>query len=225
MTIVIMFHQARYRDFKTFYTQHVCVYWRDAFPGLLSYQRFVEWLPSVLLPLCVCLKRCFGRCTGISCLDSTSLKVCHNRQIYRHKVFQGLAQRGKTAVDCFFGFKLHLVVNDQGELLNIQLTPGNTDDRRSVDDLLASIVGKVFADRGYVSQRLTSRLLRTLGIHFVAKLRRNMKNRLIPLLDKLLSRKREMFLSLSSTNSRTFPRLSILAIAAWLISWSTWSRS
>jgi len=149
MTIVIAFHQARYRDFKTFYTHHVCVYWRKAFPKLVSYQRFVEWLPSVLLPLCVYLKRCFGRCSGISFLDSTSLKVCHNRRIGQHKVFAGLAERGKTSVDWFFGFKLHLVINDQGELLNIQLTPGNTDDRRPVDDLLKTVVGKVFADRGY----------------------------------------------------------------------------
>lgn len=190
MTIVIAFHQARYRDFKTFYTQLVCVYWREAFPGLVSYQRFVEWLPSVLLPLCVYLKRCFGRCTGISFLDSTSLKVCHNRRIYRHQVFSGLAERGKTSVDWFFGFKLHLVVNDRGELLNIQLTPGNTDDRRPVEDLLTTLVGKVFADRGYVSQPLASRLLHTLGIHFFAKLKRNMKNRLMLWMDKVLSRKR-----------------------------------
>lgn len=190
MTIVIAFHQARYRDYPTFYTQHVCVYWRDAFPKLVSHQRFVEWLPSVLLPLCVYLKRCFGRCTGISFVDSTNLKVCHNRRIHQHKVFKGLAQRGKTSVDWFFGFKLHLVVNDQGELLNIQLTPGNTDDRCPVDDLLITIVGKVFADRGYVSQPLASRLLRTLGIHFVAKLKRNMKNRLMLWVDKVFSRKR-----------------------------------
>lgn len=119
MTIVVAFHQMRYRDFKTFYTQQVCVYWKRAFPRLVSYQRFVEWMPSILLPLCVYLKRCFGRCTGISFLDSTSLKVCHNRRIHQHKVFTGLAARGKTSVDWFFGFKLHLVVNDKGELLNI----------------------------------------------------------------------------------------------------------
>lgn len=196
MTIVIGFHQARYRDFKTFYTQHVCVYWRSAFPGLVSYQRFIEWLPSVLLPLCVYLKHCFGRSTGISFLDSTSLKVCHNRRIHRHRVFAGLAERGKTSVDWFFGFKLHLVVNHRGELLNIQLTPGNTDDRRPVDTLLATVGGKVFADRGYVSQPLASRLLRTLGIHFVTKLRRNMKNRLMPWLDKLLLRKRAIIESI-----------------------------
>ena len=147
-------------------------------------------MPSVLLPLCVYLKDCFGCCTGINFIDSTSLKVCHNRRIQRHKVFRGLAARGKTSVDWFFGFKLHLVINDQGELLNIQVTPGNSDDRRPVCDLLKGLYGKVFADRGYVSKALAKQLFETFGIEFFAKPRRNMKNYLMRLSDKLLARKR-----------------------------------
>jgi transposase len=190
MTILVSFHQQHYRNFKAFYCQHVSVYWRSAFPRLVSYNRFVEWMPSALLPLCVYLKHCFGSCTGISFIDSSSLKVCHNRRIRRHKVFQGLAARGKTSVDWFFGFKLHLVVNEQGELLNIQITPGNTDDRKPVEDLLKALYGKVFADRGYVSKVLAQRLFETYGIEFFAKPRRNMKNHLMRLTDKLLARKR-----------------------------------
>jgi transposase len=190
MTILVSFHQQHYRNFKAFYCQHVSVYWRSAFPRLVSYNRFVEWMPSALLPLCVYLKHCFGSCTGISFIDSSSLKVCHNRRIRRHKVFQGLASRGKTSVDWFFGFKLHLVVNEQGELLNIQITPGNTDDRKPVEDLLKALYGKVFADRGYVSKVLAQRLFETYGIEFFAKPRRNMKNHLMRLTDKLLARKR-----------------------------------
>lgn len=192
MTILVGFHQQRYRNFKAFYTKHVCVHWRSAFPRLVSYNRFVEWMPSVLLPLCVYLKHCFGSCTGISFIDSSCLKVCHNRRIRRHKVFRGLAARGKTSVDWFFGLKLHLVVNDQGELLNIQITPGNTDDRKPVEDLLKDLYGKVFADRGYVSQALAQRLFETYGIHFFAKPKRNMKNHLMRLTDKLLARKRAL---------------------------------
>lgn len=190
MTILVSFHQQQYRNFKAFYCKHVCVHWREAFPGLVSYNRFVEWIPSVLLPLCVYLKHCFGACSGISFIDSSSLKVCHNRRIRRHKVFRGLAARGKTSVDWFFGFKLHLVVNDQGELLNIPITPGNTDDRKPVEDLLQGLYGKVFADRGYVSKALAERLFETCGIEFFAKPKRNMKNHLMRLTDKLLARKR-----------------------------------
>ena len=146
MTIAIAFHQNHYRNFKHYYIEHVLVHWRKAFPGLPSYQRFVEWMPSTLLPLCVYLKHCFGQCSGISFVDSTSLKVCHNRRISQHRVFDNLAARGKTSVDWFFGFKLHLVVNEYGELLNLQLTPGNVDDRKPVPDLLRFLFGKVFAD-------------------------------------------------------------------------------
>ena len=100
------------------------------------------------MPMCVYLRSCFGKCSGISFMDSTCIKVCHNRPINQHKVFEGLAARGKTSVDWFFGFKLHLVVNDRGELLNIILTPGNTDDRVPVAKLLQQLFGKVLADKG-----------------------------------------------------------------------------
>jgi hypothetical protein len=93
--------------------------------------------------------------------------VCHNRRIHQHQVFADLAARGKTSVDWFFGFKLHLVVNEHGELLNLTLTPGNTDDRKPVVHLLKAIFGKVFADRGYVSERLATQLLTTWGIEFL----------------------------------------------------------
>ena len=192
MTILVAFHQNHYRNFKHYYLNQVVVHWRKAFPELPSYQRFVEWMPSTLLPLCVYLKQSFGNCTGISFADSTSLKVCHNRRISQHRVFENLAARGKTSVDWFFGFKLHLVVNEYGELLNLQLTPGNIDDRKPVPDLLKSIFGKVFADRGYVSQKLATQLLKELGLEFFAKPRRNMKNRLMRLTDKLLARKRSI---------------------------------
>ncbi|MEB3231647.1 MAG: transposase, partial [Leptolyngbyaceae bacterium] len=121
MTIVIAFHQQRYRTFKDFYTKHVTPYWRGAFPRLLSYPRFVHWMPDLLLPRCA-FHHCLGRCTGIGFIDATCLKVCHNRRIAQHKIFDSLAARGKTSVDWFFGFKLHLVVNEHGELLNVTLT-------------------------------------------------------------------------------------------------------
>jgi len=192
MTILIGFHQSCYRNFKAYYQDKVQVQWQAYFPGLVSYHRFVEWMPSTLLPLCAYLRSCFGSCTGISFLDSTSLKVCHNRRINQHRVFQNLAARGKTSVDWFFGFKLHVVVNDRGELLNVVLTPGNTDDRIPVPKLLQMLFGKVFADKGYVSQKLAKQLLDSVGIQLITKLKRNMKNRFMSLSDRLLLRKRSI---------------------------------
>jgi len=192
MTILIAFHQNHYRNFKHFYLNQVQQQWHSAFPRLPSYHRFVEWMPSTLVPLCVYLKQCFGRCTGIGFVDATCLKVCHNRRIGRHKVFKNLAKRGKTSVDWFFGFKLHLVVNERGELLNATLTPGNVDDRVPVPKLVEGLFGKIFGDRGYVSGKLAFQLLKEGGIEFFAKPRRNMKNKLMRLHDKLLSRKRSI---------------------------------
>lgn len=192
MTILVSFHQQSYRNFKHFYQKQVCRYWTLEFPGLPSYQRFVDWIPSTLIPLCVYLKHCFGQCSGISFIDASALKVCHNRRINQHQVFDELAARGKTSVDWFYGFKLHLVVNEHGELLNVTVTPGNTDDRKPVPDLLAGLWGKVFADRGYVSKKLARKLLQDWGIEFFAKPKWNMKNALMKLTDKLLARKRSI---------------------------------
>ena len=192
MTILVSFHQQSYRNFKHFYQKHVCCYWASEFPHLPSYQRFVDWMPSTLLPLCIYLKHCFGECSGISFIDATALNVCHNRRIHQHHVFDELAARGKTSVGWFYGFKVHLVVNEFGELLNVKLTPGNTDDRKPVPDLLAGLFGKVFADRGYVSKKLAFQLLQDWGIEFFAKPKRTMKNVLMKLTDKLLARKRSI---------------------------------
>ena len=192
MTILIGFHLSCYRNFKTYYQEKVQSEWADAFPGSVSYQRFIEWIPGTLIPMCAYLRSCFGVCSGISFMDSTSLRVCHNRRIERNQVFKHLAARGKTSVDWFFGFKLHLVVNDRGELLNILLTPGNTDDRTPVPKLLQQLFGKVFADKGYVSQKLAKQLLKTAGIQLITQLKRNMKQRLMLLNDRLLLRKRSI---------------------------------
>jgi transposase len=191
MTILIHFHQSHYRDFKAYYMEYVQERLRKEFPGLISYTRFVEFIPSVLVPLCVYLRRsCFGTCTGISFMDATSLAVCKKPRIHSHKVFAGLAQRGKTSTGWFFGFKLHLIFNDRGELLNLMLTPGNMDDRKPVPKMVRKLFGKLFADKGYISKTLREELLRTFNVQLVTGIRSNMKNVLMPLMDKILLRKR-----------------------------------
>jgi hypothetical protein len=190
MTIVILFQQSGYRTFKAFYTHHVQVHLRSEFPGLVSYTRFIELLPRVLMPLTVYLHTQLGACTGVSFIDSTALVVCHHARIHQHRVFRVDARRGKTSVGWFYGFKLHLVVNDRGELLAFCLTPGNTDDRRPLPRLVRRLFGKLLADKGYVSQPLAEALFLTQGLRLITKLRRNMRNVLLPLADKLLLCKR-----------------------------------
>lgn len=191
MTILIAFHQSYYRNFKAYYCEQVLRHWRPEFPRLVSYNRFVEFIGSALVPLAVYLRECcMGECSGLSFIDSTSLEVCHNARIHNHKVFAGLARRGFTSTGWFFGFKLHLVCNDHGELLAFHLSSGNLDDRKPVPRLLKHLFGKVYGDKGYLSQPLFEHLMRTFNIQLITKLKSNMKNRIMPIFDRLMIRKR-----------------------------------
>lgn len=189
MTIIVLFHSSSYRNFKAYYTEQVMKHYAGAFPRLVSYNRFVELMPSALVPLCAYLQTRKGECSGISFVDSTSLRVCHNRRISSHQVFSGCARRGKTSVDWFYGFKLHLVINDRGELLSLRLTPGNTDDRQPVPELVKGLFGQLFGDKGYISQPLFETLYND-GVQLVTRLKTKMKNRLVSSFDKIMLRKR-----------------------------------
>lgn len=197
MTIVIHFHQSGYRTFKGYYTRHVQKHLRGEFPALVSYERFVNLMPRIGMPLFVYLHILMGRCTGISFVDSTPLKVCHNKRINGHRVFDGFAERGKTTMGWFFGFKLHLVVNDQGELIDFDLTPGNVDDRAPLSKFTANLFGKLFGDKGYLSRKLADKL-REIGIDLVTSIRRNMQPQILSLEDKLWLRKRAVIESINN---------------------------
>ena len=191
MTIIIHFHQSGYRTFKNYYQNHVRVHLRGEFPGLVSYSRFVRLMKRAIVPLLFYLKVNQGSCTGISFVDSTPIRVCHNRRIQRHKTFKGLAAHGKTTMGWFYGFKLHLVVNEYGAILAFQLTPGNVDDRKPVPFLSRTLFGKLFADRGYISHDLFDMLFQE-DVQLITGIRKNMQNRLMPWVDKLLLRKRSI---------------------------------
>ncbi len=164
MILVILFHIVGYRNFKTFYKGYVCNYLKQDFPNLPSYNRFVELKAQLVFPLHCYLMSRLGKCSGISFVDSAALEVCHPKRIHNHKVFKGIAKRGKTSVGYFYGFKLHLVVNEEGELLAYMITTGNTDDRKPVPELTEKVFGKVFGDKGYISSDLFEKLM-TKGVH------------------------------------------------------------
>ena len=192
MTLLVMFHISGFRNLKTFYKGFVCQYWHKEFPELPSYNRFVERERDVLIPLWCYLHLKRGSCTGISFVDATVLKVCQNLRIPRHKVFRGSAGRGQTSVGWFYGFKLHLIINDCGEILSCYVTPGNCDDRKPVAGMVKKarrMFGKLFGDKGYISKTLTS-CLQMEEIQLVTGIKKTMKNKLVNLYDKLMLRKR-----------------------------------
>jgi len=182
------------KSIEDYYVKFICGFQHSAFPNLVSYNRFIELSQGVIVPLLVYLKsRRLGQITGISFIDSTPLKVCHPRRIHSHRVFKDLAQRGKSSTGWFYGFKLHIVINDRGELLAFNLTPGNVDDRNKflLDKLTRRLFGKLFGDKGYLGQDIFQFLMQR-GIELITKIRKNMKNKLIPLMDKILLRKRSL---------------------------------
>lgn len=194
MVILILFHSGGFRCFKHYYQEYVCKHLTHLFPKRVSYNRFVELEKEVLLPLAIFIKQVLlGTCTGISFVDSTPLRVCRNQRILIHKTFKGLAERGKCSMGWFFGFKLHLIINDKGEILNFMLTPGNVDDREPLKQgrFLENIKGKLCADKGYIGQALFETLFLG-GIQLVTKVKNKMKNSLMSIADKILLRKRAL---------------------------------
>lgn len=194
ITITLLFHLSGFRTFKHFYLFYVQKHMQSEFPQTVSYNRFVELQQSCLMTMTIFVKTCcLGKCTGISFVDSTPIRVCKNKRITANKVFRGLAETGKSTIGWFHGFKLHIVINDKGEILSFCITQANVDDREPLNNesFLRAVFGKLYADKGYISQKL-QQLLFVDGIHLITSIRNNMKNSLMTLADKILLRKRSV---------------------------------
>jgi hypothetical protein len=194
ITILVSFHHSGYRTFKAFYTQLVCPFWGHLFPGLVSYNRFIELSQRCGLLLLVFLKyRGLGACSGISFVDSTVLRVCHPKRIKRNKVFRGLATTSKSTMGWFHGFKLHLIINDKGEILDFYLTKANVDDRdaKVMMAMTQELFGYLVGDKGYISAQLSA-LLNDNGITLLTQVRRNMKEQALSNEERILLRKRSV---------------------------------
>jgi hypothetical protein len=194
ISILILFQLSNTRNFKSFYNLYLKKHLKSYFPNTVSYNRFVELGKRIVLPLAIFTKTCcLGDCTGTSFIDSTPLRVCKNKRIFNHKVFNGIATRGKSTMGYFYGFKLHLIVNEIGQIIDFQITQANVDDRTPLKsgNLLNKIWGKLYGDKGYVGKTLGEVLFND-GIHFVTGIRSNMKNALMELRDKIMLRKRSI---------------------------------
>lgn len=192
MTILPVFHFGTFANFKHDYLHFIKVHLRSEFPSDVSYNRFVELESRVFFKLMLFLKLyAFGRCTGISFVDSAMIPVCHNLRHYANKVFKGIATNGKGTMRWCHGFKLHFVCNDRGEFITFCLTGANVDDRNpKVWQVPAKErYGKLFADKGYISPKRFESLFDE-GIHLVTGSKANRKNRFMPLWDRIMLRKR-----------------------------------
>ena len=192
IVIMIMFHSSNHKCLKHFYLNEICLRYRHIFPKTVSYNRFTELEKSVVVQFVIFVKKCLlGKCTGISFVDSTLLRVCRNQRIHMHKVFKGIAQRGKCSLGWFYGLKLHLICNDMGEILSFMIAPGDIDDREplKVKSFVEFIYGKLGGDKGYIGKDLFCKLF-TAGIQLITTLKNKMKGGLRSMYDRILLRKR-----------------------------------
>jgi hypothetical protein len=189
ITLLLVHHSSGFKYLKSFDHGFAEPLLRGSFPGMPCYEHFVALQKSVFVPLVVFLVSHLGTRTGIYDIDSTALPVCDPHRINRHKVFAGLAQRGKTSMGWFFGFKRHLVFNTDNEIVALKLTPGNVHDTTPVPALTRELTGKLFGDKGSIGRKLAEDLLR---LTLFTRIRKNMKSRPLSLQDKALLNARNM---------------------------------
>lgn len=194
MTICVYYHYSGYKNFKEYYTRLVQQSMKHEFSKVVSYNRFVELKANANIPLYIFLKiYCETRAhAGIFYIDSCALKVCNNKRISSHKVFAEFAQRGQTSMGWFYGFKVHLITDPMGQIINFYVTAGNVTDNNHnlLEKLTQNIFGKIFGDKGYLLNQSFYQKLYNKGIIFITKVRKNMKNRLLGFIDKIFLKKR-----------------------------------
>lgn len=188
ITILIMYSFSYSKNFKYYYLLFID---RKSFPNLVSYNRFIELMPRALPYLAALVSWCKGEQTGTYFVDSTSLPICSNKRISSNKVFKGLAATGKTTKGWFHGFKLHVIINEKGEIMNIKITKGNTNDVSVLENLVSGLIGKLYGDKGYISAKVAQRLFLK-NLQLITGIKKTMKNKLMPIYDKIMLRKRSL---------------------------------
>lgn len=188
LTILLAFPQSGMVCFKYFYLYNR-PFLKQLFPQLVHYARFVKLIKRAF-PALICLfKSLEGKVTEYLFIDSTPMPVCHNLREKKHKVFKDVAAKGKTSTGWFYGMKLHFIINTNGEIVRLMITPGNVNDRVPVTDMVKGITAKLIGDKGYISQDLLQNLLKQ-GITLITKIKKNMKNHLMDITDKIMLMKR-----------------------------------
>ena len=193
MTILLLWNQSSCINFKKFYTEYLDILYPNLFVKL-SYGRFIENKKKALIYLDYLLKFFMLNLeqTGIYYIDSTSLKVCKSKRISSHKTFKGISKTGKTSIGWFHGFKLRMVINQKGEIMNIAFTSGNINDRAPLKNILNHLKGLVFGDKGYLGNDLFQDFFCNNNIKIITPIKKGMKNILIDAMEKALLRKRSV---------------------------------
>ena len=169
LAIMIMYHLSGSSNFKFFYKFYISRIFRK----LPEYSWFMRLRERAFIDLmCFLHYKCVstGKCFFI---DSSPIKVCHNKRIKKHKTFKGLAERGYHSMGWFYGFKIHIIINEKGDLVKFVFTKGNVSDVTELK-MAEGLTGLLVGDKGYISQYWTQYLEKQ-GLKLVTKSRKNMK--------------------------------------------------
>ena len=192
ITILIFYHWSGFKNFQYYYEHLMQKEFTSYFPKLPSYHRFIELIGRQTLKLYMFVKvlTLLSEKTGHYFIDSKKLPVCDNRRIHSNKVFSGVAARGKSSTGWFYGLKIHLVINELGQIMNFMLTPANVMDNNEqiLKKLLKGLKGKCYGDKEYLSKLFA--FFYQQGLHLVTKIRENMKNQFMEINDKVNLKKR-----------------------------------
>lgn len=176
MSIYIFYHHSGIRCFKWYYEFAILRHLGSYFPSAFSYSRFIQRLPSIQLDLFafLCLF-CLAAPCQANFIDSKKLSVCHNKRIHQHKTFKDIAARGKTSVGWFYGFKLHLIINQYAQIIRFKITSGNVADNnhKLLEQLFNDLKGFFYGDKGYLT-KLKEQFAEK-GLTLITKTRSNMK--------------------------------------------------
>ncbi|WP_341795139.1 IS982 family transposase [Rickettsia endosymbiont of Rhinocyllus conicus] len=178
------------KDFKNYYLYHLSCKYRGYF-SLPSYSRIIQLWPRLVLPLTIMLQLFTGDETGIYFVDSTKLSICHAKRTNNNKVFSGIAKIGMSSYGWFMGFKLHIVINNKGQIMAIKITKGNASDLSAVDSITKGLWGKLFGDKAYISKEMSAKLF-SRGLRLFTGIRKDMKNHLLDIEDKILLKSRSI---------------------------------
>lgn len=179
-TIWVCYHYSGYKCFEYYYKNKVLKELREYFPNVPTYETFLQYIPKAKGALYLWLLYTCGRSdrTGLYYIDSKRLQVCHLKRQHSNKVFKDIARKGKSSMGWFFGFKLHLVVNQIGQVVAFDLTTGNVADNNQnlLKKLLANLQGYCIGDKGYHTKLFA--FFYENGLHLLTKPKKNMKHRI-----------------------------------------------
>lgn len=190
MTIVLYFYLSPCKDFKSYYLFHLSYKYKGYF-NLPTYIRIIQLWPRLVLPLVLMMQFLKGESTGIYFIDSTKLSICHAKRTGSNRVFGKIAKIGMSSYGWFLGFKLHLIINNKGGIMAIKITKGNAHDLSAVELMTKGLQGKIFGDKAYISKDMFNKLY-SRNLRLCTGIRKDMKNYLFDLEDKMLLRKRSM---------------------------------